>query len=274
MNLGLNTLEVFAKMLAGDDQSMPYRSGPKLIQFFNQHGFNDHYPNSGFPTRWVFAFEKLKQMNGKDQLRNVINAAFDPRHFINHPSLPHAAAEHLNKYLKFDKFELAGDGDHYKVRAIGGVAVKFAAAAPHPTVDEGYIFEQVAKCEKKIAECDYDGAITNAHTLLEKVLLDLEKLQTGKETDYDGKVRELYKRVQKGLNLAPSRTDINEILKQVLTGLSSIVNGLAGMRNNMSDAHAGYKPSKRHAKLAVNAAKTLADFLFETYAYQQAKQKG
>ena len=41
------------------------------------------------------------------------------------------------------------------------------------------------------------------------------------------------------------------------------------MRNKMSDAHGvTYKPSRHHAKLAVNSAKTLADFLFDTMSYQ------
>ena len=81
-----------------------------------------------------------------------------------------------------------------------------------------------------------------------------------------------YNRVRVLLNLDPSRKDINDALKQVLTGLSSIIHGLATMRNKMSDAHAtSYKPARHHAKLAVNAAKTVCDFLFETMAYQREK---
>lgn len=88
----------------------------------------------------------------------------------------------------------------------------------------------------------------------------------------DGDLNKLFNRARKLLNLDPSRKDISDSLKQVLSGLSSIVSGLASMRNKMSDAHAGnYKPSRHHAKLAVNAAKTLADFLFETKAYQIKK---
>ena len=44
--------------------------------------------------------------------------------------------------------------------------------------------------------------------------------------------------------------------------------------NKMSDAHAaGYKASKHHAKLAVNSAKTFADFIFDTYSYQKETGK-
>jgi len=41
---------------------------------------------------------------------------------------------------------------------------------------------------------------------------------------------------------------------------------LTGLRNKMSDAHvATYKPDKHHAVLAVNAAKTLANFIVTKY---------
>jgi Abortive infection C-terminus len=72
--------------------------------------------------------------------------------------------------------------------------------------------------------------------------------------------------------LDPSRQDISDSLKQVLSGLANIVNGISTMRNKMSDAHGGsYKASRHHAKLAVSAAKTLADFLFDTMRYQIEK---
>ena len=42
-------------------------------------------------------------------------------------------------------------------------------------------------------------------------------------------------------------------LKQILSGLTSIINGLANLRNNASDSHAtAYRPSRRHAELISN----------------------
>ncbi|PZU98429.1 MAG: hypothetical protein DCE90_04765 [Pseudanabaena sp.] len=90
---------------------------------------------------------------------------------------------------------------------------------------------------------------------------------------YDGDMNSLYKRVQKVLNLEATRADINGSLKQVLSGLSSVVAGIASARNRMSDAHArSYKPSKHHAVLVVNSAKTLANFLYDTKEYQSARK--
>lgn len=65
-------------------------------------------------------------------------------------------------------------------------------------------------------------------------------------------------------------THCSERAPQVLSGLASIVSGLAGLRNAMSDAHVRtYKAQEHHAGLVVNASKTLSDFLSETFEYQQ-----
>ena len=45
----------------------------------------------------------------------------------------------------------------------------------------------------------------------------------------------------------------------------------ATVRDKMGDAHVrSYKPARHHAKLAVNAAKTLLDFLYDSFEYQRS----
>lgn len=262
-------------MLTGDSGLMPRRSGAMLVELFNQHGFNDHYPEGGgFPTRRIYAFENLKKLNGKDGLRAFINAIFDARVFLSAQLELKPAVDHFNKFLAFDNYELSYDAGQYKVRETKAGTVRFTPpAAQGARIDHTYIEEQVAKCDRKIAEADFAGAITNARTLLEGVLLHIEERVTGQPVVNDGDLLKLYRRVQKLLNLDPAQQGISEPIRNLLSGLTGVVNGMASMRNKMSDAHAGYKPAKHHAKLAVNSAKTLADFLFETYAYQQAKMK-
>ena len=139
-------------------------------------------------------------------------------------------------------------------------------------IDEGYIHEQIYKCEKKINIEDYDGAITNARSLLEAVLTGIEKRIVENTPEYSGKLNRLFNRVRKQLNLDPSREDLNDRLKEILSGLISIVSGMSGLRNRMSDAHVRkYRPDKHHAKLAVNAVNTICDFLIATYEYQRKR---
>jgi len=204
-----------------------------------------------------------------------VNTIFDATEWIGKDVKPEVAAEHLNKYLKFDGFELTRDGEHFKVHETGAVAVQFDTPFPQSQeVNHVFIEEQVRKCDKKIDDGDFGGAITNARSLVEAVLIEIEKQLSPNPPQYDGDLIKLNKRVQTLLHLDPARKDISDMLRQVLSGLTSVVTGLAGMRNKMSDAHASsYKASKHHAKLAVNCAKTFADFIFDTYSYQKGTGK-
>lgn len=78
---------------------------------------------------------------------------------------------------------------------------------------------------------------------------------------HDGDLLILYKELRKHLNLDPNK-NLDDTLKQTLSGLISIVNGIAGLSNKISDRHARqYKPLHYHGKLVVNASFTLCEFL-------------
>ncbi len=274
MKLTPFTVKHLAKIIAGDTAGWPYRSGPDLVRFFNQYGFRDVY-EQGFPTRYIFAEEKLNALNNKDILKEVFKDLLDSRNWMDSVrdlKTVDACAMQVNEIIKHDNLEVIRDGLYYKLRSLSGslinIEVPFKKASD---ITEIAIEEQIHKCRDKILSGDYDGAITNARSLVETLLISIEKELDPKAPEPDGDLVRSYNRVRNLLNLDPGRKDISDALKQVLTGLSSIVHGLATMRNKMSDAHGTtYKPARHHAKLAVNSAKTLADFLFETMAYQKA----
>jgi abortive infection Abi-like protein len=274
MKLATKTIKGLAKLVTGDANLTPYKSGPALVEFFNAYGGNDVYPRGGgFPSRWQYAETKLFELNGNTAMRSLICQILDPREYIDTDRDPNSAAEYLNRYLKFDGFEVIREGDRFKIRSLTGQDVALEVPYAEPTeLTHFLIDEHVQKCQKKIDEEDYSGAITNARALAESVLINIESELNPTAGDYNGDLVQLFRRVQRLLNLDPSRKDISESLKQVLSGLNSIVNGLAAMRNKMSDSHAAtYRADRHHAKLAVNAAKTLCDFLFETKTYQQKR---
>lgn len=271
MNVSAYTLEFLGRAIAGDAEGFPYRSGPQLVKFFNQFGARDVYPSGGgFPTRRIYAEDKLKQFNGTVTMRKVLASAFDPREFVRVKLAPDAAISVVNENLKYDGYELVLDGLTFKVRELSAGKVKLEPIAQVPDeLTQLVIDENIRKCEEKLSDGDYSGAITNARSLVEAVLVGIEKALDSTASEYDGDLVKLYRRVQKHLNLEPERKDIGDSLRQILSGLTSVVHGLAAMRNKMSDAHAtSYRPSRHHAKLAVYAATTLADFLFETKSYQ------
>ncbi|MRG86733.1 abortive infection family protein [Salinibacillus xinjiangensis] len=78
----------------------------------------------------------------------------------------------------------------------------------------------------------------------------------------------LFTKVRQSLNLNPKDPELDKALKEVLTGLIKVVNGISEVRNSRGDSHIPkYKIDKHHA-VVVNSAKTVADFLFKTYEYQ------
>lgn len=141
-----------------------------------------------------------------------------------------------------------------------------AVMAKATNITSGYIREI---WDKAIArrETDPEGAITAARTLLEatcKYILDKQSI----EYDDGADLTQLYKTTAKILNLAPSQ-HTEQQFKQILGGAESVVNGLASLRNKISDAHAigvvRARPSPRHATLCVNMAGTMSEFLISTY---------
>lgn len=136
-------------------------------------------------------------------------------------------------------------------------------------ISNKFIEEQIEKCNSKIINKDYDGAITNARSLIEEILLLIEEKINGHRENYDGDILKLYKRVRKLLNLEPNNTDIENSLNEITRGFVSIISGLSGLSNGLGDRHAQrYKPDKRHSILIVNSALVIAQFLAETYNYQ------
>lgn len=251
----------------------PYRSGPEIIEFFRPFGFDDKYSN-GFGSRQPHVREKLLELNGTAQMKQVVEASVDPRHFIELDEVSDDdAAAYLNEYLVHDGYKLVRVRRRYRLRGASGSPVETgelsfeAPAERHEMIDE-----QITKCERRLEEGDYTGAITSARSLVERVLQQIEALLDSSPPSYDGRLSSLYKRVYQRLNLDPRHEELNDTAREVLSGLISIVSGLAPMRNKMGDAHAfEYRPHRHHAELAVNAAKTVVNFLDGTLTYQQEK---
>lgn len=275
MKVSEYTIEFLGSVIAGDVMGAPYRSGPQLVKFFNGFGGRDVYPpGGGFPTRRIYAQDKLRELNGHAVMKQVITTALDPRAFLQHEFDVGAIVAKVNDNLKHDGYEVVKDGLVYKVRELSSGSVKFEmpATVSHELTQLA-IDDNIRKCEDKLAEGDYSGAITNARSLVESVLIGIEKEFDAQVPEYDGNLQALYKRVQKHLHLEPDRKDISDALRQILSGLVSVVGGLAAVRNKMGDAHAtSYRASRHHAKLAVHTAVTLSDFLFETKNYQQTRR--
>ncbi|MDA8575600.1 hypothetical protein N9L24_00955 [Candidatus Marinamargulisbacteria bacterium] len=102
MELNIKTLEKLRKLI---NEETEYRSGPKLVSFFNGLGFNDSY-GPGFPSRWEYTDEKLLGINGTADLDKCIRILFSPINYIGGFDKLDRFIEDFNKYLAFDKFQV------------------------------------------------------------------------------------------------------------------------------------------------------------------------
>jgi|688.fasta_scaffold00481_50 hypothetical protein len=272
------TITAIQHVITGDPVNgaplAPYRTGPKIIRFFNELGMNDSYKwGGGSESRWAMAESRLHALNGTSQLHEAIEQAVHPNNFLDTDFEPEPAVEYLNRYLAAEGLVLRPANRGWRVRCLTDNTVTVQAALDaRQHASHEYIVEQLEKCDRKVGEQDFDGAITNARSLVEAVLTDIERRIDPMPPKPDGDLMRLFKRVQQRLNLTPDQPDLDESLKQVLRGLSSIVAGLAPIRNRMGDAHVrAYKPSRHHAVLAVNCAKTLLDFVYGSFEYQKER---
>lgn len=149
-----------------------------------------------------------------------------------------------------------------------------AALSPEDILSDEYVAEMTAKCDARLASGDLDGAVTAARTLLEATLREIEIRLSGTAGDYKGDLQKQFKAVAKLVRIDAARPDLDDRFKDVVRGLVSVVSGLAPLRNRISDGHARVrKPAPHHARFVVNASKTVALFLVESFKYQRDRAK-
>ena len=281
MRISEKTIEALQEVINGDGGLGIYRSGPVLVNFFNGFGRNDQY-GRGFPSRSQYTAECLSSFNGSGKLKDRIESVVDPRDYILSPGdryssetsqkmRLHEVVDYLNKFLAYDGYRLKKDETRNRyevVRLDGGIV-------PNENLDtlsDKFINGQIRKARDKLAQDDYDGAITNVRSLVEAFQEEIIRRSGAEVPKYDGDLLKLYKKTKQVLNLDPSEQP-SDILKQILTGLNSVVSGLSGISNKMGDRHSRtYKPSRHHAKLTINAGFTFCEFLHDSYKYQEGRK--
>lgn len=276
--LSVRTIQRLGKHVTGDSRLTPYRSGPNLVSLFNQFGCNDRYPmGGGFPSRWVFAENKLDELNGTPEILALIEAVFDPLEFKDKDELDaDRAISDINDYLRRDDLQIVHTNSGVKVRPLGTNVVAFEQAVATLTpASEEFVAEHVSKCESKLLSGDNRGAVTNARSLCEQVLTDIERQLDANANDYDGDLPRLFKRVRKLLNMDPEKYKEREDISQILRGLTSIVDGLASVSNDLGDRHGGSttRTKPHHAYLAVNVANSFCTFMLASFREQQAAKQ-
>lgn len=130
MILGQKTLEKLRNLI---NEETEYRSGPKLVQFFNSLGFRDSY-GQGFPSRWMYTDECLSEINGTPELDRCIRNVLAPVNFIGNYEALDKHIEDLNQYLAFDKWKIIRDGAELRFQKLDKVEINESQKSE--TIDE------------------------------------------------------------------------------------------------------------------------------------------
>ena len=143
----------------------------------------------------------------------------------------------------------------------GGVSLASLPAIKEVTYD--YIREISERAQKDIENGDLDSALTKSRTLLEEVFCHVIEKRGG-EAGKSGEIRSLYNQV-KGLYHMHQDAETDRRINGLLSGLEKILTAIAEMRNGSSDAHGvgsrRINIKAHHARLFVNSAQTMADFI-------------
>lgn len=277
MKISARTIGALKQYVTGDNGLTPYRSGPALVRLFNEYGSEDSYSmGGGFPSRHVYAEDKIKSLNDSADLARLIEEIFDPLEFEGTDKSFHDAVEAINPFLERDGWKLILVGGRTRIATSVGEVFEFQA--PLTALDPGsseFVADNADKCRRKMREGDYRGAITNARSLLEDVLCGLERqLSPEPPIRYNGDLPQLLKRVRKLLKMDAELHAADKDLFVVLNGLTAVVDGLASFSNRASDRHGGgVQPAKHHAGLIVSSALSVAAFVAESAAMQIARPK-
>lgn len=121
MKLSDKTIEVLSNIICGETKEH-YRSGPQLVKFFNNLGFNDTY-GQGFPARFTYTYERIKIINETPELDKCIKKAFAVNDFIEDIDYLDSLIKKFNKYLAFDKWQVVRNNDEITFKHLDRVIV-------------------------------------------------------------------------------------------------------------------------------------------------------
>ncbi len=168
MELCKKTLEKLRIIINGD-RTADYRSGPKLVEFFNALGFNDYYSYSGgFPSRWVYTDDRLDKINGTPELDKCIKNTFAVVNYVGRIAELDDLIADFNQYLAFDKWSVVRENDLITFKRLDKVII-----------DESPKYAEVLK-EEEFLKLTYDIDIdtlkldTNVNEIIKSRLNEVE----------------------------------------------------------------------------------------------------
>lgn len=255
--------------------SMPYLSGPTLCDISSRFGLATEYGWSGGAlSRWAYLDNLIAHCIEKNTVSDLLSFLFSKEQFVQKlngftPEVIESAYEQIvstiisqiNGALYFGGNELIQLNNTFIIRPIGSPISVIVPTIK--TIDRQYISDLSDRAMKDVNEGNFDSAITKSRTLLEETFCYVIEKKGDTPSD-SGDIGKLYNQVKQLYNMHQDK-NMDKRINGLLSGLEKILSAIAEMRNVGSDSHGvGAKRiniSEHHAKLFVNAAMIMADFI-------------
>lgn len=261
--------------------SMPYLKGAALCDISNKLGLSVSYRwGGGAQSRCKYLDDLLAHCIQNKRESELLAFLFSKEQFVDklsgktpevieyaYTQIVNSAIEQINAILYFSGNELVQLGKVFVIRKRGS---SIGVAAPSiNAIDRSYITDLSNRAMKDVIDGNYDSAITKSRTLLEEVFCYVIE-KKGEAPSESGDIGKLYNQVKLLYNMHRSK-DMDKRINGLLSGLEKILSTIAEMRNKGSDSHGvGAKRiniADHHARLFVNTAMTMADFILDVYKH-------
>ena len=254
---------------------MPYLSGPTLSDMSNDFGVPSCY---GGQSRWCYVDDMMQNAVETGQVSKLLKMFFTNQKFAeivegatveqlekSCTEIVSLAIGAINKRLFFGGNELRQVGNKYVVAPIGqAVAIDIPKLK---VIDREYVKELSKRAMDDVENDRLDSALTEARTLLEEVFCYVIEARDVSPSD-KGDINKLYGQVADLYNMHASK-DMDKRVNTLISGLNKVIGSIAEMRNKNSDAHGVGERRVAirdyHARLAVNSAATVADFILSVF---------
>ena len=270
----------FGEIETSDDRgnitiSLPRLSGPNICDISTRFGLPLEYRwSGGSKSRWEYFDDLIKHCINKHKESELLCYLFSKERFVEklngysettiesaYRTIISTVITQINNILSFGDYELRKIGSRYDIfKRYESVEV---ATPTVKTIDQAYIVSISERAMKDVSDGNFDSAITKCRTLLEEVFCYVIERKRESPSE-SGDIGKLYNQVKSLYNMHQNK-DMDKRINGLLSGLEKIVNSIAEMRNKGSDSHGvGSKRiniNSHHARLFVNSAMTMADFI-------------
>ena len=265
----------------GCEVKMPYLSGPVLAGMSVDLGVPAVY---GSQSRWCYVEDMMSRAIDTGRVSQLLGMFFNSPQFADalddvppdsfeaeHDRIVRLAIGAINRRLFFGGNELRQVGSNYVVVPKNSPTV--IEAPKLKVIDRQYVKMLSERAIQDVGDSRLDSALTEARTLLEETFCYVVELR-GEQPSSKGDINRLYSQVSDLYGMHATK-EMDVRVRTLISGLNKVISAISDMRNNNSDAHGvgERRVSIRdyHARLAVNSAATLADFILSVAEHAEAK---